>query len=79
MDSISIQTIPASAEHRARQRAATVPFKDRVSCTITEACAASGLGRSSVYKALGDGRLQSLKIGKRRLIGVASLLKWLEA
>jgi excisionase family DNA binding protein len=77
MDAITTQAV--SADNRARQRAETVPFKDRVTCTIPEACAASGLGRSSIYEAINDERLKTLKIGRRRLVIVASLLKWLEA
>jgi excisionase family DNA binding protein len=54
------------------------PFSERVTCTISEACAASGLGRTKIYEILADGRLESTRIDRRRLILVASLLKLLE-
>jgi excisionase family DNA binding protein len=55
-----------------------VPFSERVTCTIAEACAATGLGRTKLYEALADGRLVSTKVDNRRLIVVASLIKMLE-
>ena len=54
-----------------------VPFTDRITCTIAEACAASGLGRTKIYEAIGDGRLRATKVDNRRLIFVASLLRML--
>jgi excisionase family DNA binding protein len=35
-----------------------------------EAARLAGLGRTSIYCALGSGELKSIKIGKRRLIAV---------
>jgi excisionase family DNA binding protein len=54
------------------------PFADRITCTVAEACEASGLGRTKIYEAMADGRLASTKIDNRRLIIVASLIKMLE-
>ena len=54
------------------------PFSERVTCTVSEACAASGLGRTKIYEVLADGRLQSIRVDRRRLIVVKSLLKLLE-
>jgi excisionase family DNA binding protein len=42
-----------------------------------EAARLAGLGRTSIYSALGSGELKSLKIGKRRLIAVEALRTWL--
>jgi len=43
-----------------------------------EACArVTGLGRTKLYEALATGELPSLKIGRRRLIRVATLEAWL--
>jgi excisionase family DNA binding protein len=56
-----------------------VPFIERMTCTIEEACAVSGLGRSRLYELLADGRLEAVKIGKRRLIKIQSLKKLLDA
>jgi excisionase family DNA binding protein len=54
---------------------AQIPFQERLTCTIQEACEASGLGRTKLYEMLGDGRLESTKVDSRRLINVPSLLK----
>ena len=43
-----------------------------------EAARLSGLGRTTIYAALGSGALKSLKIGKRRLIAVEALRSWTE-
>ena len=56
----------------------SVPFSERPTCSIAEACQASGLGRTKLYEAMADGRLTSIKIDNRRLVVVPSLLKMLE-
>ncbi|MEZ0303991.1 MAG: helix-turn-helix domain-containing protein [Hyphomicrobiaceae bacterium] len=38
----------------------------------------AGVGRTTIYEAIGSGALRSLKIGKRRLILIVSLRDWLE-
>jgi excisionase family DNA binding protein len=58
---------------------AAIPFCDRPTCRIDEACEASGLGRSSLYEAMKDGRLAFAKVGKRTLISVPSLLRLIGA
>jgi excisionase family DNA binding protein len=42
-----------------------------------EAARLAGLGRTTIYAALGSGALKSLKIGKRRLITLDALRSWL--
>jgi hypothetical protein len=44
---------------------------------ITDWCAISGMGRSSVYEALGRGDLRAIKLGVRTLIDVEAGLAWL--
>lgn len=41
--------------------------------SINEACALLGLGRSSVYRLIGDGQLEYAKIGRRTLVRVESI------
>ena len=57
----------------------TIPFSQRLSCTIDEACEATSLGRTKVYELIGDGRLATTTIGRRRLVIVRELLSLLEA
>lgn len=45
--------------------------------SVNDAIRISGLGRTSLYEAVGSGTLASLKIGKRRLILLDSLKAWL--
>lgn len=49
----------------------------RLAVSPTEAARLVGVGRTTVYAALGSGALTSLKIGKRRLITIEALKNWL--
>ena len=53
----------------------TIPFNERVSCTIAEACGATGLGRTKLYELIGEGKIDTCKMGKRTLVLVPSLRK----
>jgi excisionase family DNA binding protein len=41
--------------------------------SINEAAAVLGVGRSSLYRELGAGRLRSLSVGRRRLIPASAI------
>jgi excisionase family DNA binding protein len=58
--------------------AAAIPFAHRLSCTIAEACEATGLGRTKLYELIGDGHLTTTTVGRRRLVLVRSLLSLLQ-
>lgn len=58
--------------------AAAIPFAHRLSCTIAEACEATGLGRTKLYELIGDGHLATTTVGRRRLVLVRSLLSLLQ-
>ncbi|WP_245656325.1 helix-turn-helix domain-containing protein [Novosphingobium naphthalenivorans] len=47
--------------------------------SITEATKALGLGRTSIYALINEGRLETVKIGRRRLIKVESIRQLLES
>jgi excisionase family DNA binding protein len=53
------------------------PKAEPLAVSPAEAARLSGLGRTSIYAALGSGGLKSIKIGKRRLIAVEALRAWL--
>jgi excisionase family DNA binding protein len=57
----------------------TVPFTQRLTCTIGEACEVTGLGRTTLYELIGTGRLRTTTVGRRRLVVVDSLLALLKA
>ena len=52
---------------------------DRIAVSPAEAARMAGVGRTTLYAALGTGQLRSLKIGKRRLIMIKWLEEWLRA
>ena len=41
--------------------------------SVDEACQASRLGRTRIYELINNGRLKSIKLGRRRLIHAESL------
>ena len=51
----------------------SLPSSERLALRIAEAAAITGLSRSTLYKLMGEGKLRSVKAGKRRLIMQADL------
>jgi len=60
-------------------RPQTVPFAEKLTCTINEACEETGLGRTKLYELIGNGHLATTTVGRRRLVVVRSLLPLLES
>lgn len=50
-----------------------IPFWDRLTCSVEEACMVTSLGRSSVIKMMDSGKLEIRKIGRRQLVLIRSL------
>lgn len=50
-----------------------IPFEQRLSCTIAEACEATGLGRTKLYSLIDAGALRTAMVGRRRLVLMESL------
>ena len=75
MSSVSRVEASISAENSPK---ATV-FHNAISCDIRTACKLIGISRSSFYLVLARGDVPSIKVGRRRLVLVASLRTWLES
>lgn len=60
-------------EHGTTEADGVLPFAQRLTCTIDEACQATGLGRTKLYELIGAGRLATTTTGRRRLVSVQSL------
>ena len=58
-----------------------IPFRKRVSCSVEEACWATGLGRTTLYKLLKQQSriIVTKKIGRRTVILVPTLLAVIES
>jgi predicted DNA-binding transcriptional regulator AlpA len=54
-----------------------IPFAHRLSCTIDQACQATGIRKSKLDDEIAAGRLRTITIGGRRLVIVPSLLQLL--
>lgn len=70
-------TVRSSCPKRATNLSIEIPFMQRPTCTIKEACKASGMGRTKFYELIKGGELQMISVGRRRLVQVPSLLKFL--
>lgn len=51
---------------------------EKITCTVNEACASLSLGRSKFYELVKAGEIDTVKIGTRTLVKVASLLRIVE-
>ena len=67
-----------SLQNSANRIHTTIPFAQRLTCTLAEACEATGLGRTKLYELIGAGYLDTTMIGRRRLVLVRSLLMLLD-
>lgn len=56
-----------------------IRFEERPTCTVREACYAAGLGKSKMHQLISGGAVESISVGRRRLVKVPSLLKYLNA
>ena len=51
--------------------------QEKLAFNINEVCAATGIGRTSVYEAIKNGALKSMMVGGRRLVRREALENWL--
>lgn len=63
-----------SARNSAGAIHGTIPFFQRLTCTIAEACEATGLGRTKLYEPIGASCIETTTVGSRRLVLVSSLV-----
>ena len=49
-----------------------------ITASINDTAKALGLGRTSIYALIREGRLESIKLGRRTLVKVASIRRLLE-
>lgn len=51
---------------------------DPLAVGINDAARQSGVGRTLIYRAIGEGELKARKIGRRTVIRVADLAAWID-
>jgi hypothetical protein len=54
----------------------SIPFRERVACTVEDAQAATGISRRKLFELMPE--IETRKVGRRRLILVRSLIERLE-
>jgi excisionase family DNA binding protein len=55
-----------------------IPFRERISCTVAEACDATGIGRTKLYELIRLKQVAAKKIGRRTVILIPTLLAEIE-
>ena len=51
---------------------------ERATLTVAETAARLGLGRNATYEAIRRGEIPALRVGRRLLVPVAALDRWLQ-
>ena len=72
---IAIRHVPTRHPRTPRK---DIPFMQRPTCTIKEACNAAGMGRTKLYELIKGGEIKTVAVGRRRLVQVPSLLGFLK-
>jgi excisionase family DNA binding protein len=54
-----------------------VPLDDRIAVTVTEGARLTGIGRSTLYELIGNGIVPAKKFGRRTLVLVADLQRFI--
>jgi len=62
---MDLQPNPLSAKRNRRSRRDS---PKRISVTVDEACHITGLGRTKIYELIGQQKLKTVAIGRRRLV-----------
>jgi excisionase family DNA binding protein len=52
---------------------------EKLALSVVEAAQAVGICRSKLYEEIEQGKLESLKVGGRRLVRVSALQRWLDS
>ncbi|WP_410051266.1 helix-turn-helix domain-containing protein [Bradyrhizobium sp. SZCCHNR1011] len=65
--------MPTTPSQPGSEELKSLPFVQRLTCTINEACEVTGLGRTKLYELIGTGLLTTTTVGRRRLVHVSSL------
>lgn len=51
---------------------------ERLSYTVDEACAVTGLNRNALYRAIALGQLNTFKVGRRRMVSARALREYIQ-
>ncbi|MDH0072185.1 helix-turn-helix domain-containing protein [Stenotrophomonas maltophilia] len=52
---------------------------ERLSYTVDEACAVTGLNRNALYRAIALCQVSTFKVGRRRMVSARALREFIEA
>jgi len=54
-----------------------LPFAERLTCSIADACIATGLGKTKLYELIAQHAITTKTVGRRRLVLVDSLREFM--
>lgn len=82
-----IASNPYEPPERPKPEAAPVPTpgpppelpRERLAYSVNDAAVALGIGKTTLWKAISDGRLRAFKFGARTLIPAEALRSWIES
>lgn len=60
---------------KTQRRKEEIAFYLRATCTVAQACAGTGIGRTLLYELMSEKIVESSTVRRRRVINVPSLLK----
>jgi excisionase family DNA binding protein len=60
------------------KRHQTLPFRERLGCSPSDACEVLGVGRTFLYSLIAQRRIDVKKVGRRTIVSVPSLLKLMD-
>ena len=68
-----VEAVAAGAIASQKGDVTTVPFAQRLTCSIKEACQATSISRAKLYQLISNGSVSSRTVGRRRVVDVQSL------
>lgn len=70
---------PRSLQHQRLRTENSMNVASKITCSIREATELTGLGKTTLYSLMAEGKITSTRVGTKRLIHVDSLRRLLEA
>jgi excisionase family DNA binding protein len=74
-----VRHLDSNSQSSTANKEIEVDTDNTIVLTIAEACAAARIGRTSLYREVKAGKLRAIKRGRRTLILLTDLRRWLQS